>query len=362
MDMNNQSTLTAVKTPTLLKRLQAASGDTQYGLLSGQIGSAILYYLLSKHTSDETLKEEGLALLDEISENITSIQKLGFGDGLAGIGWGVEWLVQNELLADTNTDDVLEDVDNTLYKAVIYTREKDTSLLTGMLGSIAYFLRRELSRNPGTHRFRRICHQECIVILTDCLYETLTGDNGLLKDTPGSAAENNFIINLGQTLTLMSSIIDINRPTVKAILRESVKYAGEVLTGAVSLEPPSRSLNEHLNALYLAVCMLIAGKKRQDNLLQSQAIEYIGKLYAALPGDVLSDQQLQLKKLSVLILLYVNLPENEYKDEIEKLVRSLSAEDLPFLLYNGAGTLMLAEICLSDPLLIEDWHELIFLK
>lgn len=329
--------------------------NAQYGLLNGHIGSAILYYLLARHTGNETLKEEGLALLDEISENITSIEKLAFGEGLAGIGWGVEWLVQHELLGDTNTDEVLEDVDNTLYKTVIYTRETDISLLTGLLGNAAYFLKRELSRNPGTHRFRRICHQECLVILTDSLYETLAGENGLLKEGIPP-------VNLGNILTLMASIIDINRPTVKAILRESVKYAEEVLTHAISQEDPSRSVNGQLDLLYLAVCLLIAGKKREQSPQQLQAIAYIVQLYAGMQeGDPL-DQDLQFKKIAVLLLLHVHLPGHEYREELESLTQRFSSEDLPFLLHTGSGILILAEICLNNPLLIEDWHELIFLK
>jgi len=67
------------------------------------------------------------------------VSDLSFESGLTGIGWAIEWAVQHKLLLDTNTDEVLSDIDDALYIKIMYSKEDDMSFRTGILGKLKYF-------------------------------------------------------------------------------------------------------------------------------------------------------------------------------------------------------------------------------
>ena len=67
------------------------------GLLNGKMGGVAFFGQYAKHTGKAYFREY---------ENIP----INFVDGLCGIGWGVEHLIQNALL-EGDSDDVLEDID-----------------------------------------------------------------------------------------------------------------------------------------------------------------------------------------------------------------------------------------------------------
>ena len=64
------------------------------GLLNGKMGGVAFFGQYAKHTGKAYFREYAEELLD----------------GLCGIGWGVEHLIQNALL-EGDSDDVLEDID-----------------------------------------------------------------------------------------------------------------------------------------------------------------------------------------------------------------------------------------------------------
>ena len=354
-----------------IKAYQALTTNTIYskkyfsfGLLDGNMSMAIIYALLAKQYNNPNYAAKTLLLLDEISENIASIEDLQFANGLAGIGWGVEWLVQNDLLQDTNTDEVLSNVDDTLYKTIIYKKENNISLLKGTMGKIAYFLKRESSLNPGTHRFKRIAHQECIVLLTDDLQEKLLGESGILEKIELQSNLQN-IIDLGNILLLMVAITNINKPTVEAILYETISASEKLLETVDASHCNNQQLKNidyACNMLYLAICCLITGKKYKYSCWESQAVRYIEKVLPFIITNEDIDEPQAYKKLLVLSLLTIHIPKVDSRVTIKKLIALLSSKQPDFRLYNGVGTIILAELSLANPLLIESWHEIFFIK
>lgn len=337
----------------------------ELGLLNGLSGIAIIYYLLAKQTGDKVFGERGLELLSEISEDSQSLNNTEFGNGLAGIGWSIEWLVQNEFINDINTDEILDGIDNELYKAVSYSKEDNISLYNGILGKIKYFLRRTLSCNPGTHRFKRIGHKECLLYLTDDLAERISIENILPVDHKQSSNDreqmaNVNLIDLGIVLTSISSIdIDVNRKVVEQILYDSVKYSELLLSQHISFKNNCR--DNYYDLLYLAISYLIAGKKHKHNYWQSQASNYITSLTSIYEDDcVLTTKQL-FKKLSIYSLLYTHDQNVKNRIIVETLLEKISSLNISSSLFNGKGTIVLSELCLINPDLIKDWHEIFFI-
>lgn len=100
-----------------------------------------------------------------ISESAGKIQDICFISGLAGIGWTIELLSQYSFIkSDVNY--ILEDLDDVLYRSVIYSNKPNISLNHGSLGLLLYFFYRERSIKD-TNRYRKIPIYESIVLLTD---------------------------------------------------------------------------------------------------------------------------------------------------------------------------------------------------
>lgn len=336
---------------------------SELGLLNGLTGVAIIYYLLAKQTGEKTFAEYGLDLLSEISENSQSLHNTKFSNGLAGIGWSIEWLSQNNLLDDVNTDQILEGIDNELYKAVSYSKENNISLYTGILGKIKYFLRRALSCNPGTHRYKRLGHQECLLYLTDDLADKISVEEAIPVNSTQNSNGNGQIpdislIDLGTILTSISAIkLDVNRKVVEKILYDSVKWSDFLLSQSTHTNDYK---DNYYDYLYLAISYLITGKKHKHNYWQSQAKRYIDNLICMLGEDRIFTNEYLFKKVSIYSLLYIHTQNLRFRNILESLLEKTASLKLPYSLLKGRGTLALAELSLLNPALIEDWHELFF--
>jgi hypothetical protein len=143
-----------------------------FGLYNGKMGICVAFFLTYKITGNLVYRKQALSLVDEISENIDKIKELGLGAGLAGIGWGIEWIIQNKFV-DEDSNEILSDLDDELYRDVIFSKSKNLSLYNGALGKAVYFYKRLNSRYLQNYRFRKISIIECIVLLTDEINENL---------------------------------------------------------------------------------------------------------------------------------------------------------------------------------------------
>lgn len=108
-------------------------------------GVTILALLLSKAKGECIYEAIGGKLIDVIWSRITSATPCSFENGLLGIGWLIEYLLQHNLV-DGNICEILEDVDN---KLLTYNYEKDSdfSIETGVMGFIFYMT----ARMKGAH-------------------------------------------------------------------------------------------------------------------------------------------------------------------------------------------------------------------
>ncbi|QES91044.1 glycoside hydrolase family protein [Rhizosphaericola mali] len=332
-------------------------------MLDGLTGIAIIFFLLAKYRNDKIAEEKGVFLLEWVSENGANANDLNFGTGLTGIGWAIEWLVQNGLMTDTNTDEILDPIDSLLYNIVSYSKDENFSLLTGTLGKIEYFRRRAMSNNPGTHRYKTIGHLECIVLLLDDLANQIPEIINLYEDKDkycNNIIMKNSLFDLGSILTSISSInINTNTPTLGHILFNGIKYCEAILSNA-KFNNSQKDEQYSLDITYLATTYLISAKNKKNKYWEERAIGYTNDFIQFMPDNTKLTMKQLFQKMNIYCMLYIYLRETSYSSIIEELKDLLYTFKLPFTLFEGKGTLVLAELCLEAPDLIQQWYELFF--
>jgi lantibiotic modifying enzyme len=114
-----------------------------HGIMGGKAGVALFCFYYAQMMDDDSFADLGLDLISEIFDAINE----GFAyhthaGGLAGIGWTVEHLAKHGFL-DTDTDEILGDLDPYLHKAMIYDIDQGNfDFLHGAVGNGTYFLNR----------------------------------------------------------------------------------------------------------------------------------------------------------------------------------------------------------------------------
>ena len=111
------------------------------GLMHGKMGISIFFFHLARQTENKTYEDYAGELIDEIYEEISTKTPVDFENGLAGIGWGIEYLVQNGFI-EANTNEVLEEFDKKIFNKLIHNTPAELNLLNGILGVGAYLLKR----------------------------------------------------------------------------------------------------------------------------------------------------------------------------------------------------------------------------
>jgi len=244
--------------------------DNNYGLYNGKTGLCICYFLLAAITEDKGFEAKARILLDELSDNINSVEQLDFANGLAGIGWGIEWLVQNKFV-DANTDEVLEDLDDELYKSVVYAKAKSLSLLNGTLGKAMFFHKRLIAQNPGTTRYRNLCTQECLVLLSDEINETLLNkETGLLSSERATQNYTSLqLTEIAQCLIFLTKLVPlgINAEITEKLICNILSFIQESKDVAFSCNDKEWHEAYH----YLLYAYLLAGTKLSDNCIVKNA-------------------------------------------------------------------------------------------
>lgn len=132
-----------------------ASFIDNLGLMHGKMGIAIYFFHLARETKNQIYEDYAGELIDEIYDEINIDTPCDFENGLAGIGWGIEYLVQNKFI-HANTNEVLDEFDNRIINHITSHTSSDTGILNGLNGYILYFLNRLNSNVHGTTYFESI--------------------------------------------------------------------------------------------------------------------------------------------------------------------------------------------------------------
>lgn len=109
--------------------------------MHGNAGLCIFFYHLARHTNDPGYEKFADDLLEKVFCHLSTSAPADFENGLAGIGWGIEYLVQNHF-AEGNTDEILEEVDNKVFRALNEDDLASFELGNGLTGTLFYLVNR----------------------------------------------------------------------------------------------------------------------------------------------------------------------------------------------------------------------------
>lgn len=124
----------------LIHHLVLHSHDTPYafGLLKGKMGIALALAHYARIRNNNYIDKVADFLMEQITDNLTKNEDIGFANGLSGIGWGIEFLIQNGYM-DGNSLEICEEIDRRIMSSDI-RRMQDMSFDTGIKGLMKYVL------------------------------------------------------------------------------------------------------------------------------------------------------------------------------------------------------------------------------
>lgn len=161
-----------------------ASFIDNLGLMHGKMGISILFYHLARKHNNKIYEEYAGELIDEIYEEITSNTPVDFENGLAGIGWGIEYLVQEGFI-EADTDEVLEEFDNWIFKELTYNTPNELGILNGLLGIGQYYLNRIQKKGEASEQnIALITNKQTLVYLIDEIVRRVQNFSNLINE-PG---------------------------------------------------------------------------------------------------------------------------------------------------------------------------------
>lgn len=117
--------------------------NTRPGLLSGAMGTSIFIYHYARYFKN---KEAFDLLENTLVDAINSLDQWTsdrYGDGIAGIGWTLTYLIENEAL-DDELNEIFDMFDHALEERMTYYGDKkDFDFLHGLVGLGMYFIARK---------------------------------------------------------------------------------------------------------------------------------------------------------------------------------------------------------------------------
>lgn len=138
------------------------------GLLEGDMGVCIYYFVAGRMESDSQKTQLGETALEKIMANMRTNKKLYMEDGITGIAMGISFLLKHKYI-DGDVNEVLQDIDDHVYKgtcAVLETKS-GANLKTLVLELLVYFLARYVDVKSTT---RKTLYQKVAVHLFNHIY------------------------------------------------------------------------------------------------------------------------------------------------------------------------------------------------
>lgn len=144
-----------------------ASSKKDVGLFYGKLGLSIYFFILARETKKPEYQEIAEILIGEVYHSVgEATVPPDFEDGLAGIAWGLCYLVRNEYV-DADLDEILSELDDRIYKYLIENIGKlSVNLRQGLLGYLCYYTYRlELTTVSGDMVNKYIFHMICMDLI-----------------------------------------------------------------------------------------------------------------------------------------------------------------------------------------------------
>jgi len=118
--------------------LLRSSIENDLGLFYGKTGLVLFFVHYFEQTNNPVFEDTANELVEELMEEIYQELPIGFASGLSGIGWGLEYLIQNGLYKGDSLE-ICEEIDNKIMEKDL-RRMNDYTLDSGLEGLLHYIL------------------------------------------------------------------------------------------------------------------------------------------------------------------------------------------------------------------------------
>ncbi|MCD7976092.1 MAG: hypothetical protein LUG51_02660 [Tannerellaceae bacterium] len=134
------------------------------GLVHGKMGIAVFFFHFAQYTDNMLFSDYALDLIIEIQNQLHANSRADYEKGVAGIGIGIDYLTRNDFL--DIEDDIFEDLDERMYRAVMYDPWPNFTLYEGLIGYGKYWTTR-LRQQPQS-----IQAKECLRYMIERIEDT----------------------------------------------------------------------------------------------------------------------------------------------------------------------------------------------
>lgn len=228
---------------------------TNYGLLNGNTGNAIFFYHLARKTGNRHYEKIADDLLDKSFSNLSALVSPNFEHGLAGIGWGIEYMVQNNF-ADGDTDIILEDVDNRIFKLLNDESPANFELTTGLTGYLFYLINRLKNKTPPLSIAQKINRELMIMTINKIDEQANTQLPYIVKD-----------MYFDLMWRFPAVLLALNEAFRLNIYNEKIYSIIKQMIPNLEVYIPSL----HINRIYLATLLMKIHSNVPDKRLEKQA-------------------------------------------------------------------------------------------
>ena len=133
------------------------------GLIHGKMGIAVFFFHYAQFTGNMLFADYAIDLIGEMQSQIHVNNPADYEKGLAGIGVGIDYLIRNEFLVVE--EDICEDFDQRMVRAVLYDPCQSFSMYDGLTGYGRYWISRLRYEAPA------IQARECLGYIVSLLEE-----------------------------------------------------------------------------------------------------------------------------------------------------------------------------------------------
>jgi len=164
--------------------LEHASGLSNPGLFNGKTGICIYFFHLAAVTGNLRYREFAVQLWAETSSGLNTVTSVDLEDGLAGIGWGIEYLVRQKYLRP-DPEDLLRMIDDKLFKelsfGILDQHERHIHQLIG----ITFYLLARIKRQVGdSGKENRDLQEYLLCIIVNMLESVISTNRNILTEPP----------------------------------------------------------------------------------------------------------------------------------------------------------------------------------
>lgn len=161
--------------------IQAGRSMSCLGLINGKMGITIALFRYAHLSGELAYEEVASELLDEVCERLDYSMPVSFGDGLCGIGWGIEYLIRQKYI-EGDADLILEEIDRVVIAMIHLRRITKIDLEEGLCGIGKYLIGRIHWGNGVKDTYCSAKLKEYLIYWVDWLDELLLYKEEGIKD------------------------------------------------------------------------------------------------------------------------------------------------------------------------------------